>query len=113
MVTADRVYQYVPRRGLVALNKTEGKSAREALWTVPDARKVLSLDDKYVYALHDDGAIIALDRSDGIERFRSRRDDLTITATNTSGSTIYAANERGEVLAIRPVLRPARSDRSC
>jgi hypothetical protein len=106
IVLADRVYQVVPGRGLVAINKIEGQPMRQPLWVAPDARAFLSADSVNVYVLGRDGSIIALDRNDGQPRFRSQRRDLTITAANTRDSTIYACTRQGEVLAIRPVLTP-------
>jgi DNA-binding transcriptional regulator LsrR (DeoR family) len=48
---------------------------------------------------------VALDKATGEPKFRSKRRDLTITTPNTKDATIYAATKRGEVLAIRPVLK--------
>ncbi len=103
---ADRVYQYVPRRGLVAINKTEGQITRDALWVAPAARRFLSADGENVYVLTSQGSIAALDRNTGEPKFRSRRSDFAVTAQNTRDSTIYAATRDGQVYAIRPVLRP-------
>jgi hypothetical protein len=104
VVLADRVYQYVPRRGLVAIDKTEGKPMREPVWTSPAARRFLSADDANVYVLASDGSIVALDKASGEPKFRSKRRDLTITTPNTQNATIYAATKGGEFLSIRPVL---------
>ncbi len=104
VVLADRVYQYVPRRGLVAIDKTEGKPMREPVWNAPGARRFLSADEANVYVLASDGSIVALDKASGEPKFRSRRRDLTITTPNTQNATIYAATKGGELVAIRPVL---------
>ena len=104
VVLADRVYQYVPRRGLVAIDKTEGKPMRDPVWTAPAARRFLAADEANVYVLASDGSIVALDKASGEPKFRSRRRDLTITTPNTQNATIYAATKGGELLAIRPVL---------
>ena len=105
VVLPDRVYQYVPGRGLVSIDKTEGKAMREVVWAAPGARRFLSADDANVYVLASDNAIVALDKATGEPKFRSKRRDLTITTPNTKDATIYAATKRGEVLAIRPVLK--------
>ena len=104
VVLPDRVYQYVPGRGLVSIDKTEGNPMREVVWSAPGARRFLSADDANVYVLSSDNRIVALDKNTGEPKFRSKRRDLTITTPNTRDSTIYAATERGEILSIRPVL---------
>jgi hypothetical protein len=105
VVTQDRVYQYVPGRGLVSISKTEGESFRKPLWTARAARRFLSADDKHVYVLTADGAIAALDKATGEQVFRSKRDDFTVSTANTRDSTIYLSTDDGEVLAVKPVLR--------
>jgi len=105
VVLPDRVYQYVPGRGLVSIDKTEGKAMREVVWSAPGARRFLSADDANVYVLASDNAIVALDKNTGEPKFRSKRRDLTITTPNTRDATIYAATKHGEVLSIRPVLK--------
>lgn len=129
VILGNTVYQYVLGTGLVAIDKTEGKYNREPKWVNKDAVAFLSQDDKYVYvrgvaappvgASAADGEdeaseedsdpslrIVALDKQTGKAVFASRRDDLTIFATNTKDSTIYAAAADGRVLAVRPVLKP-------
>jgi len=106
IVLADTVYLLVPRHGIVAINKLEGKFARQALWTYTQARQFLASDDKYVYVRDARNTIVALDRTSGLPAFRSRRNDLSVFATNTSTPVIYAATKRGSILSIRPVLKP-------
>ena len=105
VVLPDRVYQYVPGRGLVSIDKTEGKSMRDVVWSAPGARRFLSADDANVYVLASDNSIVALDKNTGEPKFRSKRRDLVITTPNTKDATIYAATKGGEVLSIRPVLK--------
>lgn len=101
----NNVYQQVPDRGLVALDKTEGKFAREPLWVQPQAEQVLSADERYIY-VRSGKSIVALDRATGSPAFHTTRTDLVAFATNTQSPTIYAATRGGAVLAIRPVTRP-------
>ncbi|WP_428940373.1 PQQ-binding-like beta-propeller repeat protein [Fontivita pretiosa] len=106
IVLADTVYLLVPRHGMVAINKLEGKFAREAMWTCAQARQFLASDEKYVYVRDARNTIVALDRASGRPAFHSRRNDLSVFATNTSTPMIYAATRRGSILGIRPVLKP-------
>ena len=104
VVTADAVYQFVPGKGLVAIDKTTGKDFREPRWVAPAAGRFLSQDDKNVYVRSAEGNVAALDRKTGEPRFKSRRNDITVFAwPNTKDAMIYGATPRGEVIAIKPV----------
>jgi outer membrane protein assembly factor BamB len=106
IVIGNFVYQHVNGTGMVAINKTEGTYAREPVWVKPGARQVLSTDEKNVYLATDNHTILAVDKLSGEARFSSHRRDLTVFATNEETPTIYAGTSGGEVLAIRPVIKP-------
>jgi len=105
-VTASTVYLRVSGQGVVAVDKTNGGAVRGAKWAVRDAVKFLAEDDNYAYFQRTDNTVVAVDRSNGEQRFTSKRTDLAQFATNTKDSTIYAATKDGKVLAITPVLKP-------
>lgn len=105
-VTETTVYQYVPGHGLAAIDKTSGQYNREPKWISREARKLLSEDEQYAYVLGRNNQIVALDKQTGKAAFRSQRRDLAVFGTNTRNGIIYAATRDGEVLAIRPVLKP-------
>lgn len=105
-VTADTVYEVVRDRGVAAIDKTTGPMVREPRWFAKGAKKFLSEDEKYAYLCMSDSSIVALDRKTGEEKFRSRRTDLTVFASNTKDSTIYAASREGTVIGVKPVTRP-------
>jgi len=118
-LTATSVYQFVPGRGLAAIDKSEPieldtqqtqslgeQPIHTARWTAPDATRLLAEDDRYAYVLSTSNTILALDKSTGQRAFASRRKDLAAFATNPNGSIIYAATARGLILAIQPVLTP-------
>lgn len=105
VVRGERLYQHVPDKGLVALSTREGELSREPLWVAAEAGPFLAQDDRYIYA-RSGGGVIALDARDGTIAFRTGRSDLRLFAANAAGSIIYAATTQGEVLAIRPILRP-------
>lgn len=106
VVLGNMVYQLLPNQGLAAISKTEGKFAREPVWVQPAVRQVLSSDEKHLYVRVGRSQIVALDKSSGQMLFQADPQDLTVFATNLRNSTIYAANKKGTVLAIRPVLLP-------
>ncbi len=109
VVIGNNVYQMVPGMGLVSINKTEGRFARDAMWTQSAARQVLSADEKYVYVRGGGNSILALDRATGQIAFQNVRTDLTVFATNLTTPTIYAATRAGSILAIKPVIKPGET----
>ena len=84
----DLVFQFVPRLGYVALDKGAGAFNRVPRWVAPDVIKILAVDEKYVYALREDRAMIALDKKDGHATFTSKRHDIATWTTNTLDGTI-------------------------
>jgi len=106
IVAGNIILQPVPNRGLAAVNKLDGPSAREAIWIAPGIRQVLAVDDKFVYGASDDNTIYALDRATGKPQFSTRRNDLRVFATNFQSPVIYAATKSGTIFSIRPVTKP-------
>lgn len=108
-LTKDMVYLYVPRTGLVAINKNDVAKGinREARWTAADARQFLSEDEHYVFVRTTGNRIAALDKATGEQRFVSKRPDLVAFATNVKGDGIvYVATQGGRIICVRPVVHP-------
>lgn len=105
VVREDRIYQHVPGRGVVAINKTEGKYHRETDWEVAGAEQYLSEDEKYVYLRAGDNSVVAADKKTGDVVFRTERSDFVVFGTNLKDALIYAATADGKVIAIKPVVR--------
>lgn len=106
VILGNLIIQRVPGSGLVAINKTEGTYVRQPVWIQSQSQQVLSADAGHVYVRSGGNLIVALDRVSGEPRFRSRRTDLRIFATNLNTPMIYAATKGGTVLGIKPVLKP-------
>jgi outer membrane protein assembly factor BamB len=104
-VTATMVYLPVTGKGVVAIDKVNGTPDRGAKWAVRDAVKLVAEDEKFAYFQRTDNAVVAVDKTNGEQRFTSKRTDLAHFATNTKDATIYAATKDGQVLAITPVLK--------
>lgn len=102
LVTTDRVYQVVDDKGLVAIDKIDGKLYREPLWTARGVTKVLSVDADYVYAVHGGNRLVALGANDGQVKF-DVTGDFTMFAAGADGK-IFAANEKGAIASF--VRRP-------
>jgi outer membrane protein assembly factor BamB len=107
VVTPSVVYQYVPGTGVVAIDKRPLGFAK-AKWINAQAVSVLSEDSHYLYALENDGYLMALDKTDGHRVFRGATNDLSVFATDEGNKvpTIYAATKDGTIIATDPVLRP-------
>lgn len=104
----DLVYQFVPGRGIVAIDKLNGEFTRTPRWILADGVQVLSEDADRVYIRSRHHRILAVNKTDGEIVFQSERDDFRVFATNMIDSTIYAATPAGQVYAIRPVLAPGQ-----
>jgi outer membrane protein assembly factor BamB len=104
VVFSGNVYQYVPRVGIVAIDKANGQFVRQAKWIVKDAQQVLAEDQAHVYLKSRDGHILAVDKNSGQVQFRSKG-KWDLFATNTTDAVIFAATKDGKVYSIHPVLR--------
>jgi hypothetical protein len=115
VTTSDTVYQYVPHKGLAALDKLSGPFNRTPRWIHPTATQFLAQDEKYAYladprpSADDKGApgyaIIAVDKQTMKFAFESDHKDFTVLGTNRKDSLIYAAFADGKFYAIHPVLK--------
>jgi hypothetical protein len=106
VIVGNLILQRIPNRGMVAINKTEGKYIRDAVWTQPYAEQVVAADEKYIYVRSGGSTILALDRTTGKSMFQSERSDLVVFATNPETPMIYAATSSGTVLGVKPVHKP-------
>jgi outer membrane protein assembly factor BamB len=104
-VTKELVYQY-SSAGIAAIDKRKGEYNRKPRWIAADAVQFLAEDSQYSYLRRKDNVIMAVDKTSGETVFTSKRSDFTLFASNTESDMIYAANAYGNLMAIRPVLRP-------
>src|SRR5205085_1631550 len=94
VVTATLVYQYVPRTGVAAIDKTAGEPIRKPRWIAKNALQFLSEDQKLVYLRRRDGRIDAVDKMTGKVQFTSKT-SFDVFAINLKDSTIFAAMRDG------------------
>lgn len=104
--TANMVYLYVSGKGIVAIDKAATANIRLQKWNLPEARTFIAEDDRHVYLHGRDGAILAVDRTNGQVIFRSKRRDLVAFAKNPKDGSIYGATADGHVYFINAVLKP-------
>ena len=95
LLTRDRVYLVVAGKGVVAIDKIEGKLYREPLWTTPGITQVLSSDANYLYAVEGANKLVAIGLSDGKVKFDAAG-EFTLFAAGNNGR-IFAASETGVI----------------
>jgi outer membrane protein assembly factor BamB len=115
VTTVDTVYQYVPGKGLAAVDKLTGAFDRTPRWIHPTATQFLAQDDRYSYLAdpHPDPAngaksvytIIAVDKQTGKKVFESDHKDFTLVGSNRKDNLIYAGYTNGKIFAIKPVVK--------
>ena len=107
VLTPTLVYQFVPGTGLVAIDK-HSLGAAKVKWVNANAVNCLSEGPRYVYAVEDDGHLMALNKADGHLVFRSGRNDLSVFAADPVAKVpaIYVASPDGTLISVGPVLRP-------
>lgn len=104
VISEDSVYQFVPGKGVVALDKTTGAYNREPRWTNDMAVAAVAADADYAYLLGADKSIFAVDKMTGAAAFRSGRSDLTVVAeSRTAGGLLVAATRDGRIIGVKPV----------
>jgi len=109
ITTSDTVYQYVPGKGLAALDKITGAFNRSPRWVHPTATQFLAQDDKYAYLADPRAngfAVIAVDKQTAKLAFESDHKDFTVLGTNHGkDDLIYAGYIDGKIFALQPVLK--------
>jgi hypothetical protein len=109
VTTNDTVYQYVPGKGLAAIDKILGAFNRSPRWIHPTATQFLAQDEKYAYLAdpRENGyAIIAVDKQTMKQAFESDHKDFTVLGTNHGkDDLIYAGYGDGKIFALKPVIK--------
>ncbi len=103
--TAQMVYLPL-KEGVAVFDKSNGDYDRKPKWIARGTSHFLAEDDTYSY-LRRGTSIVAYERSTGLQKFTARRNDLAAFGTNIGkDGIVYAATTGGQVIAIRPVLKP-------
>jgi outer membrane protein assembly factor BamB len=105
--TRERVYQYVPGRGLAAVPKQGDSDPRTEDWIAADARQFLAEGEQHVFALGASGRLLALDKEDGRVAFTSERSDF-IAGTVSDNGEVFALTADGVLIKAEANLKPGR-----
>ena len=119
-VSDSGVYQYVPRQGLVAIDKSDKLSLsdqesvpsplRTARWTLSNGLRVLTEDESYLYVTLATGGrnvgLAAVDKQTGQIAFQTQRTDIQFLTSQPKAAVIYGATRSGLLVAFKPTLQP-------
>lgn len=92
------VYQYVLYKGLVAINKENGK----LVWEVPGGIDLLAEAAEKAYVIAK-GRLVVMDNKNAKHLYSVNFAAVTKHSANTADSKIYIANEAGRIACIKPI----------
>jgi outer membrane protein assembly factor BamB len=98
-VTENMVYQYVPGRGLAAIDRQSGGS----VWSLPEGVDLLTETADKAYAITNLNTLVVMDNSTAKRLYWVNFAGVSAHVANTPDSTIYIADKRGRVTCLEPV----------
>jgi PQQ-like domain len=118
VVTPTTVYQLVPDKGMVAIDKVKlipvdpdgrhriSELNRTPRWINPEAAQFVAENREYTFVGSADQELLALGKADGAVHFRGDGVRFSAMASNVTDSVIYATAPDGTIFALKPVLQP-------
>jgi len=98
-VTQEVVYQYVPGKGLAAIDKESGSE----MWLVPGGADLLAEASGKAYVITQGEKLVVMDNAKS-RRVRSVNfAGVTVYASNTGDDKFYVADKLGRVVCLQPV----------
>jgi len=98
-VTQAVVYQYVPGKGVTAIDKGGGTS----LWSVQGGADLLAEAKDKAYVITKDRTLVVMDNLTAKKLYSVNFAEVSIYAANIIDSKIYIADERGRIACLQPV----------
>jgi outer membrane protein assembly factor BamB len=92
------VYQHVPYKGLVAINKASGKLT----WEVPGGTDLLAEAGEKAYVISK-GQLVVMDNKKAKRLYSVNFAGVSKHASNTADSKIYIADETGRIACLKPI----------
>ncbi len=92
------VYQHVAYKGLVAINKENGK----LVWEVPAGIDLLAEAEDKAYVIAK-GKLVVMDNKNAKHLYSVNFAGVTKHSANTADSNIYIANDAGRIACIKPI----------
>ncbi|MHC4259553.1 MAG: outer membrane protein assembly factor BamB family protein, partial [Planctomycetota bacterium] len=97
-VASESVYQYVPYKGLSAIDKDSGK----LIWQLPEGLDLLAEANKRAYVITDHGKLVVMDNNKAKRLYSIDPETVSKYASNTTDSRIYVGDDTGRVVCLRP-----------
>jgi hypothetical protein len=98
-VTYAVVYQYVPRKGVTAIDKDNGKF----MWSVPGGVELLAEANGRAYVITKNSTLVVMDNLRAKRLYSVNFAEVSRYAANMADSNIYIADDRGRVACLQPV----------
>jgi len=98
-VTQEVVYQYVPHKGLTAIDKESGTF----IWSVPGGAELLAEVKGKAYVITKKGTLEVMDNVRAKKLYSVNFAQVSRYAANTVDSKIYIADQRGRIACLQPV----------
>jgi len=98
-VTQTVVYQYVPGKGVTAIDKNNGT----LMWSVPGGIDLLSESKSRAYVITKNSTLVAMDNLSTKKLYSVNFAEVSRHTANITDSKIYIADERGRIACLQPV----------
>jgi len=98
-VTQEVVYQYVPRKGVTAIDKENGTF----LWSVPGGVDLLAEAKGRAYVITKNSTLVVMDNLSAKRLYSVNFAEVSRYTANITDSKIYIADERGRIACLQPV----------
>ncbi len=98
-VTQTVVYQYVPGKGLTAIDKNNGT----LMWSVPGGVDLLSESKGRAYVITKNRTLVAMDNFSTKKLYSVNFAEVSRHTANITDSKIYIADERGRIACLQPI----------
>ena len=98
-VTRGVVYQYVPGKGVTAIDKGGGT----LLWSVPGGADLLAEAMDKAYIITKNRTLVVMDNLSAKKLYSVNFAEATRYAANIADSKIYIADEQGRIACLQPV----------
>ncbi len=97
-ITQKAAYQYIPDKGLVAVDKNTGK----LIWQLPHGLDLLAEAKDKAYVITSNGLLVVMDNKKAKQLYALDVANVSRHAANIKDSKIYIADDTGKIDCIEP-----------
>lgn len=106
VVAGNAAFQYSPKDGLVAIETGVMGVENRVRWTIPNGRKLLTVDKDRAYLLTIDQSILAVSLKDGSVSADIPAAGFTLPMPSPNTMSLLVANPDGRIVCLRPLDAP-------